>query len=79
MKEPPKDRRISSRTNQSKTVRIRPAESKYAEEIRTTLNVSWNGLYFATSIGHYFPAWLFILRRTSERMIRRAGKNQAVL
>jgi hypothetical protein len=55
MKEPPKDRRISSRSNQSKTVRIRPAESKYAEEIRTTLNVSWNGLYFATSIGHYFP------------------------
>jgi hypothetical protein len=35
-------------------LRIRPAESQYAEEIRPTLNVDRDGLYFATSIGHYF-------------------------
>jgi len=54
MKEPLEDRRISSLINQSETVRIRPVESQYAEEIRPTLNVTWDGLYFATSIGHYF-------------------------
>jgi hypothetical protein len=54
MKELREDRRISSLMNQSQTVRIRPAESQYAQEIRPTLNVTWDGLYFATSIGHYF-------------------------
>lgn len=54
MKEPREDRRISSLINQSQTIRIRPVESQYAEEIRPTLNVTWDGLYFATSIGHYF-------------------------
>ena len=54
MKELREDRRISSLINQSQTVRIRPVESQYAEEIRPTLNVTWDGLYFATSIGHYF-------------------------
>jgi hypothetical protein len=54
MKEPREDRRISSLINQSQTVRIRPVESQYAEETRPTLNVDRDGLYFATSIGHYF-------------------------
>jgi len=54
MKEPREDRRISSLINQSQTIRIRPFESQYGEEIRPTLNVTWDGLYFATSIGHYF-------------------------
>ena len=54
MKEPSENRRISSRTNQSQPVRIRPVETQYPEETRTTLNVSWNGFYFATSMGHYF-------------------------
>jgi hypothetical protein len=58
MKAPPKDRRLSSRINQSWTVRIRPAESDYAEEIRTTLNASWDGLYFATSLGHYYSGMI---------------------
>ena len=48
------DHRISSLINQSQTIRIRPVESQFAEEIRPTLNVTWDGLYFATSIGHYF-------------------------
>jgi hypothetical protein len=63
MKGPPEDRRISSRIDQSRTVRIRPAESQYAEEVRTTLNVSLDGFYFATSIGHYFPGMIVHVTR----------------
>ena len=63
MNGPPEDRRISSRINQSQIVRIRPADSQYAEEIRTTLNVSWDGFYFATSIGHYFPGMIVNVTR----------------
>jgi hypothetical protein len=58
MKAPRVDRRNSSRINQSQTVRIRPAESQYAQEIRPTLNVTRDGLYFATSIGHYFSGMI---------------------
>jgi hypothetical protein len=54
MKDLTEDRQISSRINQSQIIRIRPAETHCAEEIRTTLDVSWGGIYFATSIGHYF-------------------------
>jgi hypothetical protein len=63
MKDPPEDRRISSRINQSQTVRIRPAEPQYAEEIRTTLKVSWDGFYFATSIGYYFSGMVVYVTR----------------
>jgi hypothetical protein len=63
MKGPSEDRRISSRINQSETIRIRPADSQHAEEIRTTLNVSWDGLYFATSIGHYFSGMVVYVTR----------------
>ena len=58
MKAPRADRRNSSLINQTQTVRIRPAESQYAAEIRTTLNVTRDGLYFATSIGHYFSGMI---------------------
>ena len=63
MDEQPEDRRISSRTKQSETVYIRPADSKYAKEQCTTLDVSWDGLYFATSIGHYFPGMVVYITR----------------
>jgi|SRR5665213_133042 len=63
MDEQHEDRRISSRTRESETVRIRPVESKYPDEIRMTLNVSWDGLYFATSIGHYFPGMVVYITR----------------
>jgi hypothetical protein len=59
----PEDRRHSSRINQSQTVRIRPAESKYSEEIRTTLNVSWDGFYFATSADHYASGMVVYVTR----------------
>jgi hypothetical protein len=63
MKGPSDDRRISLRINQSRTVRIRPAESQYPAEIRITLNVSRDGLYFATSISHYFPGMIVYITR----------------
>jgi hypothetical protein len=50
---PPEDRRVTKRVKQTQTIRIRPAEPEYSDEIRLTLNVSWDGLYFATSKGHY--------------------------
>ena len=57
------DRHTSSPINQSQTVRIRPVESQYAQEIRPTLNVTWDGLYFATSIGHYFSGMIVYVAR----------------
>ena len=57
------DRRISSRTKESETVHIRPADSRYPDETRTTLNISWDGLYFATSIGHYSPGMVVYITR----------------
>jgi hypothetical protein len=53
MNGPPEDRRLSKRVKQTQTIRIRPADPKFAEEVRLTLNVSWDGLYFATSKHHY--------------------------
>ena len=80
MKEPPEDRRISGRINQSQRVRIRPAESQYAEEIRTTLNVSWDGFYFATSIGHYFSGMIVYVTRDfpSNEPTKREGQGTVV-
>jgi len=63
MKVPTEDRRISSRINQSQIIRIRPADPQFVEEIRTTLNVSWNELYFATSMGHYCPGMVIYISR----------------
>jgi hypothetical protein len=63
MKGPPEDRRVSKRINQTQTVRIRPVEAQYAEETRSTLNVSWDGFYFATSVGHYFPGMAVLVTR----------------
>jgi hypothetical protein len=63
MKGPSDDRRISLRINQSRTVRIRPVESRYPEEIRITLNVSWDGFYFATSISHYYSGMIVFVTR----------------
>jgi hypothetical protein len=63
MKVPTLDRRISSRINQSQIIRIRPADPQFVEEIRTTLDVSWDGLYFATSLGHYSPGMVVYITR----------------
>ena len=54
MKFPPENRCLQARINQSQSIHIRPAESQYPEETRITLDASLDGLYFATSLGHYF-------------------------
>jgi hypothetical protein len=63
MKDQREDRRISPRTREPETVQIRPADSKYPEEQCTTLDVSWDGLYFATSAGHYFSGMVVYTTR----------------
>ena len=47
------ERRREPRTDLSQVVRIRPFDSNLLPEDCTTLNVSQDGLYFATSKGHY--------------------------
>ena len=49
------ERRQAQRENLSEPVLICPCDPEYPEEVCTTLNVSRNGLYFATSTEHYFP------------------------
>jgi hypothetical protein len=48
-----KERRHQPRTNLSQVVRIRRFDPSWPPEYCTTLNVSQDGLYFATSEGHY--------------------------
>src|ERR1700686_2422624 len=50
-----KERRQTQRENLSEAVRICPCDPEYLGEVCTTLNVSRNGLYFATTSEHYFP------------------------
>ena len=50
-----KERRQTQRENRSEPVRICPCDPLYSEEVCTTLNVSRDGLYFATARDHYFP------------------------
>ena len=49
------ERRQARRENVSETVLICPCDSECAEEVCMTLNVSRNGIYFATTRDHYFP------------------------
>jgi hypothetical protein len=48
------DRRKEPRLKLSWPTRVCPLDSRYAEEVCTTENVSKNGLYFKTSLGHYY-------------------------
>jgi len=50
-----KERRQAQRENLSEPILICPCDPEYPEEVCTTLNVSRNGLYFATTTEHYFP------------------------
>ena len=49
------ERRRQRRTNLSQVVRIRRFDPSWPPEYCTTFNVSQDGLYFATSEGHYAP------------------------
>jgi len=50
-----KDRRRTPRSNLQQVVRIRPFDPQFPPEYCTTFNISADGLYFATSAGHYSP------------------------
>ena len=49
------ERRQDQRENISEPILICPCDPEYSEEVCTTLNMSRNGIYFATTTGHYFP------------------------
>jgi hypothetical protein len=49
------ERRRQPRTKLSQVVRVRRFDPSWPPEYCTTLNVSQDGLYFATSEGHYAP------------------------
>jgi len=49
------ERRQALRENVSEPVLICPCDPECPEEVCTTLNLSRNGLYFATTTEHYFP------------------------
>jgi hypothetical protein len=50
-----RERRQTQRESRSEPVLICPCDPQYPDEVCTTLNVSRNGLYFATTTEHYFP------------------------
>jgi DNA-binding LytR/AlgR family response regulator len=49
------ERRRRPRLNLSQVVRIRPFDPSLPPEYSTTINVSQDGIYFATSSDHYAP------------------------
>ena len=56
-----RERRQTQRESRSEAVLICPCDPQYPEEVCTTLNVSRNGLYFATTAEHYFPGMKVIV------------------
>jgi hypothetical protein len=51
------------RAKMAQPVRVRPYDSHYPEEKCVTQNVSRKGLYFETSLGHYFPGMYVYVTR----------------
>jgi ribosomal protein S18 acetylase RimI-like enzyme len=62
MEAPTLNRRSAPRAKISLPIRVRPFDSKYPEEICTTLNMSRNGLFFATSTGHYLELYFLHMK-----------------
>jgi hypothetical protein len=55
------ERRRQPRTNLSRVVFIRPLDSRLRPDSCTTFNVSQDGLYLATSAGHYpFGVYVYV-------------------
>jgi hypothetical protein len=48
------ERRRAPRVKLTQPIRVRPLDSRYSEEVCNTENVSKIGLYFKTSLGHYY-------------------------
>ena len=59
---PTLNRRSTPRAKTSLPIRVRPFDSKYPEEIGTTLNMSRDGLYFVTSAGHYLELYFLHMK-----------------
>jgi hypothetical protein len=57
MEIPTSNRRRAPRAKISLPILVRPVDSKYPEEIATTLNMSRDGLYFVTSEVHYLEIY----------------------
>ena len=51
------------RAKLAQPVRVRPYDSRCAEEIRVTRKVSRKGFYFETSLGHYFTGMCLYVTR----------------
>ena len=57
------DRKKASQIELLNTVRVRPFDTKYSEDVCNTADVSDNGLYFETSLGHYYEGMNVSLAR----------------
>jgi hypothetical protein len=57
------DRQIASQIELLQTVRVRPFDTRYSEDVCNTADVSDCGLYFETSFGHYYEGMNVSLAR----------------
>src|SRR5512135_560211 len=72
------DRRSEPRLALSHAVRVEPLEPSYPAEDCITLNVSGNGLYFMSSIGHYYTGMEVFVTRNFERATPTIHRGQVV-
>jgi hypothetical protein len=57
------DRQIASQIELLQTVRVRPFDTRYSEDVCNTADISDSGLYFETSVGHYYEGMNVSLAR----------------
>src|SRR5450755_2656142 len=60
------ERRRLQRTKLSQVVRVRPFDPGLRPEYCTTINISQEGLYLATSASHYTPGMLVYVTSDSQ-------------
>jgi hypothetical protein len=54
---------LASQVQLLQTVRVRPFDTRYSEDVCNTADISDNGLYFETSLGHYYEGMNVSLAR----------------
>jgi hypothetical protein len=57
------DRQIASQIQFLQTVRVRPFDTRYSADVCNTADISESGLYFETSLGHYYEGMNVLLAR----------------
>ena len=62
---------IASQMEVLQTVRVRPFDTRYSEDVCNTGDISESGLYFETSFGHYYEGMNVSLARNFQP----AGRN----